>query len=154
MLRARKGSAGFTLIELLIVVAIIGILAAVAIPAYTGYTEKAKLSGVVNQAGAIKTAAAALFTQNGGLWTTPTDVACATQAACQATLGITLSNQHITGITVNDVAPIVITITVDGTIGGDIPAGSTLTLTNTAGDGVKWIWGGNGIPAALLPQNS
>ena len=47
---------GFTLIELMIVVAIIGILAAVAIPAYQDYTTKAKLSKVVASIDALKQA--------------------------------------------------------------------------------------------------
>ena len=47
---------GFTLIELMIVVAIIGILAAVAMPAYQTYTKKAKFSEVVAGTSAIKTA--------------------------------------------------------------------------------------------------
>jgi len=47
---------GFTLIELMIVVAIIGILAAVALPAYQDYTKKAKMSEVVLAASACRTA--------------------------------------------------------------------------------------------------
>ena len=52
----KKVQQGFTLIELMIVVAIIGILAAVAIPAYSNYTKKARFSEVVTGVAALKTA--------------------------------------------------------------------------------------------------
>jgi type IV pilus assembly protein PilA len=52
-----RNKKGFTLIELMIVVAIVGILAAIAIPAYIDYTIKAKLSEVANAFDALATAA-------------------------------------------------------------------------------------------------
>ena len=51
----RQMQAGFTLIELMIVVAIIGILAAVALPAYQDYTKRAKMSEVIMAASACRT---------------------------------------------------------------------------------------------------
>jgi prepilin-type N-terminal cleavage/methylation domain-containing protein len=60
-----KQQHGFTLIELMIVIAIIGILAAIAIPAYQDYTIRSKVSEGLNMAGAAKLAVAETFDSSG-----------------------------------------------------------------------------------------
>jgi type IV pilus assembly protein PilA len=61
----KKVQQGFTLIELMIVVAIIGILAAIAIPAYQDYTIRAKVTEGLSLADSAKTAVAEAFQSNG-----------------------------------------------------------------------------------------
>jgi type IV pilus assembly protein PilA len=60
----KQAQKGFTLIELMIVVAIIGILAAIAIPAYQDYTVRAKITEGINGAAAAKTAVAESYQSN------------------------------------------------------------------------------------------
>ena len=62
-----KVQKGFTLIELMIVIAIIGILAAVAVPQYSQYTKRAKFTDVVTKAGSAKTAVSLCFQEEAAL---------------------------------------------------------------------------------------
>ena len=64
MLRKLKNDNGFTLIELMIVVAIIGVLAAIAIPQYNNFRLKAKTAEAKSNLGAIRLGEEAYFTEN------------------------------------------------------------------------------------------
>jgi len=86
---------GFTLIELMIVVAIIGILAAVALPAYQTYTNKAKFSEVVLAVDSVKTSMETCLQVNGG-----TLASCDTAAEIGVNLTTAASGANVTSVTV------------------------------------------------------
>lgn len=116
---------GFTLIELMIVVAIIGILAAVALPAYQDYTKRSHVSEGLALAGGAKTAVTEYYSDKGE-W--PADNAAAGLA----------TDTSITGNAVRSVEVDTSTITV--TFNTKVEAGKVLVLKADASDGgsVKW----------------
>ena len=104
----RKLQQGFTLIELMIVVAIIGILAAVAIPAYSDYTNRAKVTEIIAAATACKTSVTEFFESQGALPATLGAAGCVSNPTAHAgaltlnaaTGAITVAS-NITGVTGN-----------------------------------------------------
>lgn len=122
---------GFTLIELMIVVAIIGILAAIALPAYQDYTIRTKVSEGLVLAGSAKVALAEAYQAN--------DMAGVTAIAAEWNAG-TKSSKYVSGITISNVGVITITY------GPAVSQINGLTLLVTPFINV------NGAPTALGPN--
>jgi type IV pilus assembly protein PilA len=120
-----KSMQGFTLIELMIVIAILGILMAIAIPAYQDYTIRAKVSEGMNLASAAKLAVAENRSSTGA-WP-------ATTAA--AGVSSTITGNNVTSVTLVNGK---ITVAYTPSAGASQPTGNLVLSPTFTGGSVKW----------------
>lgn len=133
---------GFTLIELMIVVAIIGILAAVAIPAYQDYTLRTKVSEGLSVASGAKTAVSETYISTGS-WPTSNG-----EAGVASSVSITGNNVQNVAVSGSGV------ITITYTDGSSPIDGQTISLTpSDAGGSVEWTCASANLDDRYLPAN-
>jgi type IV pilus assembly protein PilA len=173
MIKIQRNSKGFTLIELLIVIAIIGILAAIAIPSYTGYVKRAKVQEVVHAMGAVKTAVTAYFTDTNTLPANSTNI-----AGIKTELGVDVPDKYLTSLSVTGGAAPTGVYGGPGTITATFTAAGAAAPQKSIGSGVdgkmlslypndtasvpptlkSWEWGqdaahGSDMDVAFVPKN-
>ena len=137
----KKVQQGFTLIELMIVVAIIGILAAVAIPAYQDYTIRARVTEGIGLAAAAKTSVSEYRVSRTGFPSTN----------AQAGLATKISSPYVASLVVTSAGQIQITYS---TLGNAAANTKTIIFVPTFTNGtVQWTCTAGTLPGKYRPAN-
>jgi type IV pilus assembly protein PilA len=149
----RAAQNGFTLIELMIVVAIIGILAAVAMPAYQDYSIRAKMSEVILALGSCRTSITESYqsgaTPGAGNW------------GCETTVG----TRYVSALSTDDDGKVTVTVqsistSVNSSVVSFVPLQDPTTAATASADS-QGLWGwrcgseddGTTVPAKYLPSS-
>ena len=130
---------GFTLIELMIVVAIIGILAAVALPAYQDYTTRSKMSEVMLMAAPAKLAVSETASSLGAL---------ASVTASNSGYAFPGATKYVSNVTITDTTGVVTVTSTVPNASGDL----LLTPTEVSSGQLKWACTVSGIATKYVPS--
>jgi type IV pilus assembly protein PilA len=145
----KKLQQGFTLIELMIVVAIIGILAAIAVPAYQDYTIRSRVSEAAALSGAVRTAMDVAFSEGYNLGSIPT-----TPTSLNLSAAASYKSKYVSSVAYDAFGVITVVLTAEKSLGAakNFSVVYTPTTRGVGGGNLSWTVTGT-VPTKYRPKN-
>ena len=142
----KKLQQGFTLIELMIVVAIIGILAAIAVPAYQDYTIRSRVSEAASLSGAVRTAIDVAFSEGYALGSIPN-----TPSSLNLSGAASYKSKYVSSVGYISTGVVTVVLTSEKSLGTAKSKSVVYTPSNHGGN-LSWDVTG-GVPTKYRPKN-